>query len=153
MPSQTQSVAPLGPTIALGGGLRYSGRGLTQETAMESTEKPSPQEPAAPSEAPKPLLDGEPALRVKRYARMLASFGVAAGAFIVAGAALIRRAMTTGERQDYLVGGVLVIFGVIQGVNLFVRYRQLARYLRTGSGSKYEDLILAAGKPRRGPDS
>lgn len=118
------------------------------------TEENTPPEPAAElPQAPSPILVGEPAQRVKRYARMLASFGVAAGTFIVAGAAIIRRAISGGQRQDYVVGGVLVVFGLGQAVNVFVRYRQLDRYLRTGSGSKYEDLLRAADQGRRGPDS
>ena len=112
--------------------------------------EPTPPTPSADSaaSAPAPILTGEPADRVKRYARIIASTAMAAGVFLITGPVLIHRGCTGGDHGNYVAGGVILAFGLFQAAQTFLRYRQLDRYLRSGCGTKLEELAReAARKP------
>ena len=113
---------------------------------------PRPDKPAVPPAAA-PLLADPAAARVRRYARILVGHGVSAGAFIVAGAAFLAKSLNTHDWTDGLLAVVLALAGVGQGLIGWVRYRQLARYLRCGSATKFEDLVRDAENTHRGPDN
>lgn len=102
---------------------------------------------------PTPLLPEDQAARVRYHARKLIGNGVSTGAFLVAGAALLHEGLRTGSSRDYLFALLIGAFGVARGIVSWIRYRQLCRYLRTGSGSKYEDLVKAAESGRKSSDS
>jgi hypothetical protein len=105
----------------------------------------TPDAPETPTpDAPHPLLPENQAARVRQSARRLIGNGVSTGAFLVAGAALLHEGFRTGSSRDYLFALLIGAFGVAKAIASWIRYRQLCRYLRTGSGSKYEDLVKAA---------
>lgn len=109
----------------------------------------APQPPAEPVE---PFVPQAVADRARHYARVLIGQGVSVGALLVAAAVKGVHAVETGERMNYLIAVLLAVFGVSQAVMAWRRYRQLGRYLACGSGSKYEDLVKAAGERRRPPE-
>jgi hypothetical protein len=114
------------------------------------TTEPTTPQPSTEGASPisTPILTGEPADRVKRYARLLTSSAMAAGVFLITGPVLIQRALTGGDSGNYVAGGVILAFGLFQVAQTFLRYRQLGRYLRTGCGTKLEELAReAARKP------
>jgi branched-subunit amino acid ABC-type transport system permease component len=79
------------------------------------------------------------------------NLALAAGALFVAGVAFLVRTPDSGERLDYAVAILFIVLGIIQGIRALVLYRQMSRYLRTGSASKLEDLVLAARNQRHPP--
>lgn len=112
------------------------------------------QRPKAVQHADGSLLPEDQAARVKRYARLLAGHGASAGVFAVVAVTFLADYVKGNSGSRILIIGLFAtLFAVAQGFAAVVRYRQLGRYLRCGSASKYEDLIRAAEKPRRPPDT
>jgi len=119
------------------------------------TQDSPPQQDDSPAEAAPgaPLLAEPAAARVRRYGRMMIGLGVSTGAMLVLAFVYVASAIKGGERNDWLIGIVAALFGVAQGVMATIRYRQLSRYLRCGSGSKFEDLVKAAEGNRPPPEA
>jgi len=126
---------------------------MDERNGTQSQDQSSGQVEATPDTG-KGLLPEDQAARAKRYARLLIGHGVGAGAFAVVAVVFLADYIGHGAASRVLIVGIFsALVAVAQAVAALVRYRQLCRYLRTGSGSKYEDLVRATEKPPRPPEA